>query len=235
MIKPQQPVGLVEPVFSEQRGLEPLRSGEQGAVGYGHIGGVEDPLEAVGAVEPLGEGQNLPVALSGGSHNHLGGLPRWGKPGSVAVYLQLLFGDRDPVADLPHRGQNGLLLFVRGQQGQALGAGQLDVHAQPVGQQSQLLGEQGISPGNCLGVDVASEAVLLPQQTQTLDHLLGGVVRVPEDGGGEEETLDVVAAVKAHGELTQLPGGEGGPGQVVGAAVDAVLTVVDAHVGHQHF
>ena len=107
----------------------------------------------------------------------------------MAVYLQLLFGDRDPVPNLPHRGQNGLLLFVRGQQGQALGAGQLDVHAQPVGQQSQLLGEQRVGPGDGFGVNVAPKAVLLPQQAQALDHLLGGVVRVPQDGGGEKETL----------------------------------------------
>ena len=235
VVKPQQPVGLIEPVLAEKGRLEPLGGREEGAVGHGHVGGVKDPLEAVGAVEPLGEGQDLPVILSGGPYDHLGGLACRSKAGGVAIHLQLLLGDGDPVPNLPHRGQNGLLLLVRGQQGQTLGAGQLDVHAQPVGQQPQLLGKQGVGPGDGLGVDVAPKAVLLPQQAQTLDHPLGGVVRVPEDGGGEKEPLNVVAAVKAHGELTQFPGGEGGSGQVVGAAIDAVLAVVDTHIGHQHF
>ena len=188
----------------------------------------------VPVVEILGEGQDLPVALRGGPHNHLGGLARRGEPGGVAVQLELPPGGGDAIPNLSHRDKNVLLLFVRGQEGQAFGAGKLDIYAHPVGQQAQPVGEPGVRPGDGLGVDVSPEAVLLPKQAQGLDHPLGGVVRVPEDGGGEKQPLDIVAPVEAHGELAQLPGGEGRPGHVVGPAVHTVGAVVGAYIGHQH-
>ena len=117
---------------------------------------------------------------------------------------------------------------------QAVLAGQLDEDAQTVGQQPQLPGEPRVGAGDGLGVDVAVKAVLFPQQPEGLDHGLGGAVGAAPHGGGEEQPLNVVAPVKADGELRQFPGGEGGAGQVVGPAVDAVLAVVDAPVGHQY-
>ena len=233
VIVPQQPVRLIEPVLPEQGRPEALGGGEERAGGHGHIGGVEHPLEPVAAVEPLAEPEDVEVALRGGPHDHLGGLARRGEAGGVAEEAQLLPGAEDAVPDLPHGGEDGGLALVRGQPLQRRLGGQLDVHAQPVAQQAQPVGEQGVRPRDGLGVDIPREAPL-PQQPQLGDHPLGGVVRVPEDGGGEEEALDVVAPVEAGGELTELPGGEGGPGHVVGAAVDAVGAVVGAGVGHEH-
>ncbi len=176
----------------------------------------------------------MTVALRGGSHDHLGGLPRRGEAGGVAAGRQLLFGPGDVPADLPHGPQDCLPLLVRGKKGQTGGAGQLDVHREPVGQQAKPPGEGRVRPGDGLGVDVATEAVLLPEQTQRLDHLLGGVVRAAQHRGGEEQSLNIVAPVESHGQLAQLPGSEGRPGEVVGPAVDAVLAVVGADIGHQH-
>ncbi len=132
------------------------------------------------------------------------------------------------------RGQDGGLGLVGRQAAQTLLAGQLDVDGQAVGQQAQPPGEEGVGPRDGLGVDIAVEAVLLPQQAQGFDHGLGGAVGAAPHGGGEEESLDVVAPVKADGQLRQLPGGEGRPAHVAGAAVDAVGAVVDAPVGEQH-
>ena len=132
-------------------------------------------------IQALGEGENVPVALRGGPYDHLGGLARRGKPWGVAVELQLLFGGGDAVPDLLHGGKNSLAPLVRGQPGQALGAGQLDIHAQPVRQQPQPMSEQGVGPGDGLGVDIAPKAVLLPEKAQRLNHPLRGVVGILND------------------------------------------------------
>ena len=101
--------------------------------------------------------------------------------------------------------------LVRGQRLQALLGGQLDVNAEPVGQQPQPLHQLRRRAGDGLGVDIPVEAVLLPQDPQALDHPLGGVVRAAQHAGGEEQPLDIVAAVEADGQLRQLLGREGGP------------------------
>ena len=234
VVEPQQPVRLVQPVLPQQGRLEIRPGGEEGAVRHRHVGRVEHPLELVPVVEGLGQRQDVPVALRRGADDHLGGLARRGKPGGVAVFCQLAAALPDAVPDLGHGGQDGPLFLVGTQAAEAGLAGQLDVDAQPVGQQPQPAGEEGFGPGDGLGVDVAVEAVLLPQEPEGLDHGLGGAVGPAPHGGGEEQPLDVVAPVEGDGELRQLPGGEGGPRQVVGAAVDAVGAVVGAAIGQQH-
>ena len=109
-----------------------------------------------------------------------------------------------------------------------------DFHALPVGQQSQLMGEARVCPGDCLVVDIPVEAVLRPEKAQALDHPLGGKIGVLQYRRGEKQTLDIVPPVKLDGQFRQLPGGEGGPGHVVGAAVDAVGAVIAAVVGVEH-
>ena len=39
---------------------------------------------------------------------------------------------------------------------------------------------------------------------------------------GQKQPLNVVSPIKLYGQLRQLPRGEGRPGHVVGAAVDAI-------------
>ena len=94
--------------------------------------------------------------------------------------------------------------------------------------------QRRVRPGNGLGVDVAPEVIFVPQQLQCFNHQFSGVVGTDEHRAGQKQTLDVVAPVELDGQLRQLPGGEGGPGQVVGAAVHAVGAVVGAYVGEQH-
>ena len=111
---------------------------------------------------------------------------------------------------------------------------QLDIHTEPIGQKAQLTDKLGVCAGNGLGVDIAVEAVLLPQKAQSLDHALGGIVRIAQDAAGEEQPLDIIAAVELDGQLRQLSGREGGAAGVVTAAVDAVFAVIHAAVGHEH-
>ena len=159
-VEPQQPIRLVEAVLPQQGRLEPRGHGQALVVGDGHIGGEKPPLQPVFPVKPLRQRQNVPIALRGGPHDHLGGLPRRGKFRRVAVELQLRLGLGGPVPDLGHGGENGGPALVRGQQAQGGLGGQLDVDAQAVRQQAQLVGQPRIRPGDGLGVDVAVEAVL---------------------------------------------------------------------------
>ena len=79
-------------------------------------------------------------------------------------------------------------------------------------------------------MDVAVEAELFPQNAQCFDHQLHRAVRRAQHRAGQEQPLDVVAAVEANGQR-----GKSGPRAVVGAAVDAVAAIVGAGVGIQHF
>ena len=235
VVEPQEPVGLVQPVLPQEGRLEVHRGGEQGTVCHGDVGREEDPLQAVFVVHPLGELQNVVVGLLGGPHDHLGGLARRGEVGGVAELELVGLGLQDALLDLGHGAEDVVLLLVRSQEGQTLGGGQLDVHRKPVGQPAQPGGEERVRPGDGLGVDVPGEVVLLPEDGQSFDHQLGGVVRAADHGGAEKEALDVVPPVEVDGEIGQLPGGEHGPGEVVGGAVHAVPAVVAADVGEEDF
>ena len=174
------------------------------------------------------------VRFGGGPHDHLGALPGGSKPGRFAGNSHFLPAGGTGNGDLLHGPENGVPPLVRGQQGKALLAGQLNVDRKAVGQIAQLFQQLGAGARDGFGMDVAPEVILPPQQPQDGEHPLGGVVRADEDGAGEKQPLNVVAAVKLHGQLGKLPGGERRPGQIVGLAVDAVAAIERAAVGHQH-
>lgn len=129
---------------------------------------------------------------------------------------------------------NGVpLLFWR----QALEAGvggQFDVDAEAVGQAPGLFYQQRVGIGDGLEVDVAAEAVFFAQQPGHTDQLLHGVVRRADDAGAEEQAADAVAPVEVQGQAHHFLGAEACARHVAGAAVDAVLAVVQAEVGQQY-
>ena len=84
-------------------------------------------------------------------------------------------------------------------------------------------------------MDVAAEVVLFAEGACDGDDLFHGVVCIADDAGAEEEAFDVVAFVEVEGEFDDFVGGEGGAADVAGAAVDAVVAVVDAGVGEEEF
>jgi len=66
-----------------------------------------------------------------------------------------------------------------------------------------------------------------------LDQEFHGVIWGADHAGAEEEPFDVIASVKADGQLRHLRRGQQHPLDIVRAAVDAVGAVIDAAVGHQ--
>ena len=229
----EQPVRLIEPVLPQQRGLG-VQRGQAGILGHGDVGGVEHPLEAVFLVHSLGQLEDVMIRLRRSPHDHLGALTGGREPGRFAVEGQFLPVGGSFHCDLLHGPEDGVPPLVRGQQFQAALAGQLHIDAQAVGQKAQLLQQFRAGAGDGLGVDVPAEMVFVPQQAQGLEHPLGGVVRADQHRAGQEQPLDVVAAVELDGQLGQLPRRKGGAGRIVGPAVDAVAAIEGTAVGHQH-
>ena len=199
------------------------------------IGREKHPLEGVFFIKRRGQVEDLQVTFGGGSHDQLCALSRRGKPGRVAVFDHVLPALGNAVPEKAHGRQNILPLFVGRQQLQTGLRGQLDVDAHAVGQQPQLGEQRGTGPRNGLGVDITVKMVFLPQDAQGLQHELAGVVGIVDHRAGQKQSLDVVAAVKLHGQIGQLPGREGSAPGVVGAAVDAIGAVIAAGVALQHF
>ncbi len=92
VIKPQQPVGLIQPVLPEKGRLEALRGGQELAVGHGQIGRIKDPLELILLIEPLGKAEDMEIRLRRGADDHLGGLSGRSEPGSAPVQPEGLPG-----------------------------------------------------------------------------------------------------------------------------------------------
>ena len=175
----------------------------------------------------------MPVAVVGSAHDQLCALSRRGKHRCVPVLRQLRLTLCRAVADQSHRAQDRLPGLIRGQRLQTLLTGQLDVHTEPVGQQSQLMHQLRRRTGDSFGVDVTVETILLPQDTQGTDHLLHGVVRITQYATGEKKALDIISPEKADGQFRQFTGCESGAARIIAAPVDAVLAVIHAGVAHQ--
>ena len=84
-------------------------------------------------------------------------------------------------------------------------------------------------------MDVTSELILFTQLAGYLYNQFHGVVGAANDTAAEEETLNVVSFVKVQCELNHLVRCEPCPDDVAGATIDAVVAIVKAGVGHQHF
>ena len=178
--------------------------------------------------------QNVSVAVVGSAYDQLRALSRRSEHRRVPVFGQLRLALRCAVPYQPHRAQNGLSGLVRRQRLQALMTGQLDIHAEPVGQKPQLPHQLRRRAGDGLGVDVPVEPVFLPQNAQRPDHQLHGVIGAAQNAAGEKQPLDIIPPVKADGQLRQLPRRKRRAARVVAAPVDAVFAVVYAGVAQQH-
>ena len=211
-----------------------MQCGQAAILHHRQIGRVKYALQRVFPVESLGQVHDMAVCLRRRPDDHLGALPSRRKRLGPAVEHHLLFALRTLHCDLPHGAQDRSFLFVGGQRGQARLAGQLDIDRQAVRQPPDLFDQHRVRAGDRLGVDVAVKMVLLPQDAQSLDHQLHRAVRRAQHSAGQKQPFNIIAAVKADGQLRQLTRGEGRAGSVVGAAVDAVAAIVAAHVGVEH-
>ena len=138
-VKAQKPVGLIQPVFPQQ-GRFGIQRREQGVLHYRDISGVEHAFETILLIQRLRQVQDVPVRVPGGSHDELGALTRRGKDRSVLVLYAssaLLWAAWSRISAMGRK--NGLLALIRGQRLQPLLGGQLDIHAEPIRQEAQLL------------------------------------------------------------------------------------------------
>ena len=83
-------------------------------------------------------------------------------------------------------------------------------------------------------MDVAVEAVFFPKDADGPDHLLHGVVRIPQYPGGEEQPLNIIPPVEVDGQVCQFLRRKRRPPGIVAPAVDAIGAVIDTAVAHQH-
>ena len=173
----------------------------------------------------------MEIRVRRSAHDQLSALPGRCKFGGMAVLDQFLSVLPAPHLNLTHGSQNGSLCFFRCQRSQPCLRRQLNIHAEPVRQQTQLLHQLWCSSWNGLGVDISIKAVLLPQKPQSADHQLSGIVWGAEDARGEEQSLNIVPAIKLDCQICQFLRRKGCPPGIIAAAVDAVFTVIDTAVG----
>jgi len=86
--------------------------------------------------------------------------------------------------------------LVRREPGQPGIGRQFDIDRDAIGIKPGLCEQFGIGLGNRLEVDIAAKIMLLAQDPRDLHQLLHGVVRRFHDPRGEEQPLDVIAAIE---------------------------------------
>src|SRR5450432_3647806 len=89
--------------------------------------------------------------------------------------------------------------------------------------------------GNRFKVNVAIEFVFLAQAARYGDELLHGVVGALNDSGAEEQTFNVIPAVKIQGQGNHFLGSEARAARVAGNAIHAEDAVVHTIIGEQNF
>ena len=90
-----------------------------------------------------------------------------------------------------------------------------------------------IGVGDGLEMDVAAKVMLFPQDARDFYQLLHRMVGALHDTRGEEQPLDVVAAVEAQGEVDDLLRRKPRAPHVRALAVDAIVAIEHAVVGEQ--
>ncbi len=110
----------------------------------------------------------------------------------------------------------------------------LQIHAHPVGIQSGLTHQFGAGTGNTLQMDVSVEFVDGPQVPGHSHQTFHGIIRIPYHTRTEEKPFDIIPAVELHSKVHQFGHGEGRPRDVIGPAVYAVGTVIDAVICQHH-
>ena len=101
--------------------------------------------------------------------------------------------------DITHRREDALKILVRRQHLEALLVGDFDVHAQTVGVEAGLVHQSLACPRDALQMDISVEMMHRPEVFGHTDHPLHRIIRITHDARREEQTLDVVPAIKLDG------------------------------------
>lgn len=204
-------------------------------IGYRAEGGVVDSPKPVGAVEVSASIENGAVVRGIRAHDHLRTLATgretlWFFPGQRFV-LALV----DQYPQLPHGAADSLPILLRRQRTQACNRRQLDVDTEAVGIQPGTRHQFRAGIRNGLKMDIATEIVFLAQHARHFHHLLHRIVGVADDAGAQEEPFNIVAAVKAQGQIDHLLYAEPRTRHIAAHAVDAINAVVHAEISQQDF
>ncbi len=220
----------------EGRGLENGEDG--GGLGDGAEGGVVDALEPEVGVEVGGALEEGLVGGGIGTYDDLrtlaGGEFRFGGF-SAGFYAADFLGVVDAVADFTHGFAGAFEGFFGGEFFEGFFVGEFDVDGDAVSELAGFFDECDGGFGDGFEVDVAAEVVVFAEGAGDFDDHFHGVVGIADDAGGEEEAFDVVSFVEVEGEFDDFGWGEGGALDVGGAAVDAVVAVVEAAVCEEDF
>ena len=124
LIKPQQPIRLIQPVLAQKRRCS-LDRGQCLIFIHSHISGIKHTFDVKFVIQSLCDRHDLIVALRRRTDNHLRGLSRRDKRRCIAVLHKLLFPLCDAVLNLAHRCKNGLSVLIRCKFFKSLGCGKL--------------------------------------------------------------------------------------------------------------
>lgn len=128
-----------------------------------------------------------------------------------------------------------LCFFFGREQLEAGNGGDFHVDAEAVGIQPGFVQDFGRRFRNGFEMDVAVKSMFFAQFFSNPHQAFHGVVGVFEDAGTQKQSFDIVAAVKAHGQIHHFIDRKRRARDVVAAAGSAISAVVDAMVGQQDF
>lgn len=84
-------------------------------------------------------------------------------------------------------------------------------------------------------MDIAAKLVHFAQQTRHFNQLFHGVIRRADDPGAQKQPAHAIATVEVQGQGDHFFRRKARAGHITGAAIDAVLAVIQTKVGQQDF
>ena len=82
-------------------------------------------------------------------------------------------------------------------------------------------------------MNIAIKPILHPKLADRLEEKFHGVIRAVKNARAQEKALDIIPSVKLHRQSAHLIRREGSPRQIIGAAADTILAIIDALVGEK--
>ena len=127
------------------------------------------------------------------------------------------------------------MVFFGRKQLEAGNCGDFHVDTEAVGIQPGFVQDFSRRFGNGFEVDVAVKSMFFAQFFGNPHQALHGVIGVFEDAGTQKQPFDIVAAVKAHGQIHHFINRKRRARDVVAATGSAIGAVVNAMIGQQDF
>ena len=230
-VETHQPVGLVQPVFADQR--RTLERQHCAGIGDRRESAVIDAAQAETVVQPAGLADDIGIGRGIGADDHLRRLARRGEARRVSEALARILQFADILLDLAHRAFDLARILVGREPRQPAVGRQFDIDRHAVGVKPGLMDDLGVGLGDGLEMDIAAKIVFFPQDTSDFYHLLHRVIRAFHNARGKKQPLDVIAAVEGQREIDDLLRAETRARHVRALPVHAVMAVEHAMVGQQ--